>query len=170
MEVIERTDARRGEFDAATGRFARRLASAPGGVAGAYVCGYAKDFNARTFFLPSGATLGGEYEILTQGVQARTVQDAMVRGGVDGALLAVSAYSPPDTSPPSALASLAERGAPQGHAFLGVLEPRPAPGSEQPAALGAALAQELTSSPGTPLPAVVAAMQRRIAQASPGAI
>ena len=47
FEVVERSDLRRGEFDAAIGALAKRTAASAPSVAVVYYCGYAQEFNVN---------------------------------------------------------------------------------------------------------------------------
>ena len=65
FEIMERKDLGRGEFDTAIGALARRTAAVPTSFAAVYYCGYALEFNGRSFLLPTSANLTDDYDVLT---------------------------------------------------------------------------------------------------------
>jgi len=162
FDVIERSDAGRGEFDAAIGSFARRLAARPGGTAFVYVCGYAVDFNGRAFLLPSSAVLDSKADVLTQGIIAKALQDSVARARSRAALLAFNLVAPPGERLPAAFGGLAEQAA-DALGLIAVTEPAT---GDEPTTLAAALQAELVA-PGPEIGALLAALQRRLK--APGA-
>jgi hypothetical protein len=79
FEVIERNNLGRGEFDTAIGLLARRVAAAPPAVAAVYYCGYAADFNNRSFLLPVSAVLTRDNDLLSQGILVKSVIESLRR-------------------------------------------------------------------------------------------
>ena len=72
FQVTERQDASTGGIDAGISEFSQHLAD--GKRAGfVYICGYATDFNDRTFLLPTTARIGRPSDVLTQGVLAKSM-------------------------------------------------------------------------------------------------
>src|SRR5260370_6820669 len=78
FEVMERSDLGRGEFDTSIGVLARRLATAPSALGALYYCGYALEFNGRSFLLPASATIARDSDVLTQGIIAKSLVDAPI--------------------------------------------------------------------------------------------
>ena len=79
FEVMERNDLGRGEFDTAIGALARRIAASPSALAALYYCGYALEFNGRSFLLPTSANITRDYDVLTQGIISKSLVDSLVR-------------------------------------------------------------------------------------------
>ena len=77
---MERSDLGRGEFDTSIGALARRLAATPAASGVLYYCGYALDFNGRSFLLPASASIARDYDVLTQGIIAKSLVDSLIRG------------------------------------------------------------------------------------------
>ena len=77
---MERSDLGRGEFDTSIGALARRLAAAPSALGAFYYCGYALEFNGRSFLLPASATIARDYDVLTQGIIAKSLVDSLGTG------------------------------------------------------------------------------------------
>ncbi|MES2710729.1 MAG: peptidoglycan-binding protein [Pseudomonadota bacterium] len=119
FEVMQRLDASRGEADAAVANFGRRLRAAPGSVGVAYVCGHVVAFNSRPFLLPVSATLLRETDVLTQGLLARGVADALLRGEVRAGLVAFDGIAP--SSAVGVLESFRTLAEPAGNAGVGVV-------------------------------------------------
>lgn len=95
FDVIERSNLGRGEFDTAIGLLARRAASSPPAVAGLYYCGYAVDFNGRSFLLPTSATLARDHDVLTQGVLAKSIIDSLRRAPESAGFVLFDVFPPP---------------------------------------------------------------------------
>src|SRR5262249_5560346 len=72
FQITERQDASTGGIDAGMGEFADRISNGkgPGFI---YICGYATDFNNRTFLLPTTARIGRPSDVITQGVLAKSM-------------------------------------------------------------------------------------------------
>ncbi|HEY4167792.1 MAG TPA: peptidoglycan-binding protein [Reyranella sp.] len=79
FEVMERNNLGRGEFDTAIGLLARRVGAAPPTVAAMYYCGYAANFNNRSFLLPVSAVLTRDNDLLSQGILVKSVVDSLRR-------------------------------------------------------------------------------------------
>jgi hypothetical protein len=78
FEIIERSDLGRGEFDAAIGALARRATAAPPTFAALYYCGYAVEFNGRSFLFPVSTSIARDSDILTQGIISKSLVDSLV--------------------------------------------------------------------------------------------
>lgn len=96
FEVIERSNLGRGEFDTAIGLLARRTASSSPAVAALYYCGYAVEFNGRSFLLPTSATLGRDHDVLTQGVIVKSVVDSLRRAPESTGFILLDVFALPN--------------------------------------------------------------------------
>ena len=96
FEVIERNNLGRGEFDTAIGLLAHRVAAAPRAVAAMYYCGYAADFNNRSFLLPVSAVLTRDNDLLSQGVLMKSVIESLRRTSDSAGLVLLDLFQPPN--------------------------------------------------------------------------
>jgi hypothetical protein len=119
FEVIERNDLGRGEFDTAIGSLARRAAASPSTMVAVYYCGYALEFNGRSFLLPTSASLAREYDVLTQGIIAKSLLDSLVRAKESGGFVLLDVFRAPNAAA-SGLARLAEQATPSNYAVIGI--------------------------------------------------
>jgi hypothetical protein len=119
FEVMERSDLGRGEFDTSIGALARRLASAPSGLGVLYYCGYALEFNGRWFLLPASATIARDYDVLTQGIIAKSLVDSLSRAQESTGFVVLDVFQPPGASAPAGLGGLAEQMRPSKFAVIG---------------------------------------------------
>jgi hypothetical protein len=140
FEVVERSDVRRGEFDAAIGALAKRTAATPPSVAVMYYCGYAQEFNGRSFLLPAAADIKRENDVLTQGLITKSLVDSLARVGDSTGVVLLDGFQPPGT-PATGLARLAEQIQPGSFAVIGVNNDAAAQG---PTATAQALRGQLT--------------------------
>ncbi|HEX9326210.1 MAG TPA: peptidoglycan-binding protein [Reyranella sp.] len=118
FEVVERSDVRRGEFDAAIGAVAKRTAASPPSVAVVYYCGYALEFNGRSFLLPAAADIKRDNDILTQGLISKSLVDSMARVGDSTGVVLLDGFQPP-AAPATGLARLVEQIQPGSFAVIG---------------------------------------------------
>jgi hypothetical protein len=95
FEVIERSDLRRGEFDAAIGALAKRTAASPPSVAVLYYCGYAIEFNGRSFLLPAAANITRDNDVLTQGIISKSLVDSLARVTDSTGVVLLDGFQPP---------------------------------------------------------------------------
>jgi hypothetical protein len=100
--VTEQMDRTIGQMDADLAALARAVNDHPGSSAVAYICGYAVGFNNRTFLLPVSASIQRDTDVLTQGVVAKSVPDAIRRSNAVGGLVLFDAVAWPNS--PSKLA------------------------------------------------------------------
>jgi hypothetical protein len=107
FDIIERNNLGRGEFDTAIGLLARRLAAAPPAVAAMYYCGYAADFNNRSFLLPVSAVLSRDNDLLSQGILVKSVVDSLRRTPDSAGLVLLDVFQATD-APSSRMGQLAE--------------------------------------------------------------
>ncbi|MBN9487397.1 MAG: peptidoglycan-binding protein [Alphaproteobacteria bacterium] len=119
FEVIERHDLGRGEFDAAIGNLARRAAASPSTLVALYYCGYALEFNGRSFLLPTSAGLARDSDVLTQGIISKSLVDSLVRIKESGGFVLLDVFKSPNSAA-SGLARLAEQAAASTYAVIGV--------------------------------------------------
>ncbi len=108
FEVIERNNLGRGEFDTAIGLLARRVAASPPAVAALYYCGYAAEFNNRSFLLPVSAVLSRDNDLLTQGILVKSVVDSLRRAPDSAGLVLFDVFTPPN-APAGRMGQLAEQ-------------------------------------------------------------
>jgi hypothetical protein len=108
FDVVERTDVKRGEFDAAIGALARRTAAAPPSIAVLYYCGYAVEFNGRSFLLPAAANVTRDNDILTQGVISKSLVDSLARIADSAGVVLLDGFQPPG-APSTGLSRLPEQ-------------------------------------------------------------
>ncbi|HEU5095126.1 MAG TPA: peptidoglycan-binding protein [Reyranella sp.] len=119
IEVVERSNLGRGEFDTAIGHLARRAAASPSSLVALYYCGYALEFTGRSFLLPTSATLGREYDVLTQGIISKSLLDSLARAKGSGGFVLLDVFRTPNAAE-SGLARLVERMSPSSYALIGV--------------------------------------------------
>lgn len=155
--VTERQNTGRGELDAAIANFARALRDAPGATAVAYLCGHMASQGARLFLLPVSATLQRETDVLTQGVLARLVLDAMGRAQLRAGLLVLEGGTPAQAEAMAALD-------PPPVGSIGLAAAQGAPG-----ALATALAEELRG-PRLLLGDLLAGLRRRLPEGTLAAV
>jgi Putative peptidoglycan binding domain/Caspase domain len=119
FEVVERSDVRRGEFDAAIGALAKRTTASPPSVAVVYYCGYAQEFNGRSFLLPAAADVKRENDVLTQGLISKSLVDSLARVGDSSGVVLLDGFQPPG-APATGFARLGEQIQPGSFAVIGV--------------------------------------------------
>lgn len=128
FEVVERSDLGRGEFDTAIGALARRLAASPAASAALYYCGYALEFNGRSFLLPTSATLARDYDVLTQGIISKSLLDSLIRARESTGFVLLDVFRTPNAVAPTGLARLVEQIPPSNFAVIGSSNDGPAEG------------------------------------------
>ncbi len=116
---MERSDLGRGEFDTSIGVLARRLAAAPSALGALYYCGYALEFNGRSFLLPASATIARDYDVLTQGIIAKSLVDSLIRAQESTGFVVLDVFRTPAASAPTGLGGLAEQMRPSNFAVIG---------------------------------------------------
>jgi len=163
FEVVERSDVRRGEFDAAIGALAKRTGASPPSVAVMYYCGYAQEFNGRSFLLPAAADIKRENDVLTQGLITKSLVDSLARVGDSTGVVLLDGFQPPGT-PATGLARLAEQIQPGSFAVIGVNNDAAAQG---PTATAQALRGQMTGEE-VSLEKFVAGMRGELAKSGAG--
>jgi putative peptidoglycan binding protein/caspase domain-containing protein len=119
FEVTERNNLGRGEFDAAIGNLARQAAASPATLVALYYCGYALEFNGRSFLLPTSAGLARDSDVLTQGIISKSLVDSLVRVKESGGFVLLDVFKA-SNSTASGLARLVEQAAASTYAVIGV--------------------------------------------------
>lgn len=158
FDVMERSDMNLGEFDAAISNLAHRMEAAPGANVLVYFCGRATEFNGRAFLLPVTAVIDRDFDLLTQGVLAKVIPDALVRGGARTAILVLDAF-PKGVIPEFAgLSNQAQA------AEIGLLAANEPSGEHDVTRVAAALAADIAS-PSWTFNSTVASVQQRLAKA-----
>jgi hypothetical protein len=164
FEVVERSDVRRGEFDAAIGSLAKRTAASPPSVAVVYYCGYAQEFNGRSFLLPAAADIKRDNDVLTQGLISKSLVDSLARVGDSTGVVLLDGFQPPGT-PATGFARLAEQIQPGSFAVVGTNNDAAAQG---PTATAQALRGQLTGDE-VSLEKFVGGMRAELAKGAAGA-
>lgn len=140
FDVVERSDVRRGEFDAAIGALAKRTGASPPSVAVLYYCGYAREFNGRSFLLPAAANIARDNDVLTQGLISKSLVDSLARVGDSTGVVLLDGFQPPGV-PATGLARLVEQIQPGSFAVIGANNDAAAQG---PTTTAQALRSQLT--------------------------
>lgn len=162
FEVTQRSDTTNGETDAALTSFAKQLTDAPGSTAVIYFCGYAASLDVRSFLLPVSATIERPFDVLTQGVVAKSVLATVVTTGTASGLLALDVFAQPGNSTPLPLDRLAQGVAISGQGYVAVAETN---STDAMTPLAAALADGLAA-PTVETGALVGDLQRRLVSAA----
>jgi hypothetical protein len=160
FEVMERSDLGRGEFDTSIGALARRLAAAPSALGALYYCGYALEFNGRSFLLPASATIARDYDVLTQGIIAKSLVDSLIRAQESTGFVVLDAFRTPAASAPTGLGGLAEQMRPSNFAVIGASNDGTADG---PTAASLALRDQLAEGEVSP-DTFMSGMRRRLSK------
>ena len=158
---MERSDLGRGEFDTSIGALARRLAAAPAASSVLYYCGYALEFNGRSFLLPASASIARDYDVLTQGIIAKSLVDSLIRGNESRGLVLLDVFRTPAASS-AALGGVAEQIRPSNFAVIGASNDG---ASEGPTAASLALRDQAAEGE-TSLDLFAAGIHRRLAKAA----
>ncbi len=161
FEVMERNDLGRGEFDTSIGALARRLAATPGAAGILYYCGYDLEFNGRSFLLPVSASIARDYDVLTQGIIAKSLVDSLVRGKESTGLVLLDVFRAPGAPSPAGLSGLAEQIRPSSFAVIGASNDG---ASEGPTAASLAVRDQAAEAAITP-DRFAAGIHRRLAKA-----
>jgi hypothetical protein len=162
FEVMERSDLGRGEFDTSIGALARRLAAAPAASGALYYCGYALEFNGRSFLLPASASIARDYDVLTQGIIAKSLVDSLIRGNESRGFVLLDVFRTPAASSTAALGGLAEQIRPSNFAVIGASNDG---ASEGPTAAALALRDQAAEGE-TSLDLFAGGIHRRLAKAA----
>ena len=159
---MERSDLGRGEFDTSIGALARRLAAAPAASSVLYYCGYALEFNGRSFLLPASASIARDYDVLTQGIIAKSLVDSLIRGNESRGFVLLDVFRTPAASSTAALGGLAEQIRPSNFAVIGASNDG---ASEGPTAAALALRDQAAEGE-TSLDLFAGGIHRRLAKAA----
>ena len=159
FEIIERNNLGRGEFDTAIGVLARRVAASPPAIAALYYCGYAAEFNNRSFLLPVSAVLARDNDVLTQGILVKSVVDSLRRAPDSAGLVVLDVFAPPN-APAGKMGALAEQLSASSFAVIAAANDGPGDGAT---AAALALRDELAAG-GAKLNGVLDGLRRRLAK------
>lgn len=162
FEVTQRFDTTSGETDAELSSFAKRLTDAPGSTAVLYFCGYAAGLDVRSFLLPVSATIERPFDVITQGIVAKSALNAVAAPGTAAGLLALDVFAQPGNNTPVPLDRIAQAGSLPGHGYVAVAETNSA---DAQTPLAAALANGLTA-PTVETGNLVEDLQGRLAKAA----
>jgi putative peptidoglycan binding protein/caspase domain-containing protein len=135
FQITERQDASTGGIDAGMSEFADRFSNGkgPGFV---YICGYATDFNNRTFLLPTTARIGRPSDVITQGVLAKSMLTTVSRDPSGVAVVVFDLIPQPGPTQRIDLETLASVAVPDG---VGIIAATEMSTSQAPTPLAAAL-------------------------------
>ena len=138
FQVTARQDASTGGIDAGIAEFADHLAG--GGTGFVYICGYATDFNDRTFVLPTSARIERPSDVLTQGVLAKAMLGPMSRDAATVGVVVFDLIAKPDGPVRLGLDALAALPVPDG---VGIVAATEATQGDRPTPLATALVDAL---------------------------
>ena len=159
FEIIERSNLARGEFDTAIGVLARRVAASPPAIAALYYCGYAAEFNNRSFLLPVSAVLSRDNDVLTQGILVKSVVDSLRRAPDSAGLVVLDVFAPP-SAPAGKMGALVEQVPASSFAVVAAGNDGPGDGAT---AAAVALRDELAAG-GAKVNGVLDGLRRRLAK------
>jgi hypothetical protein len=159
FEVIDRSNLGRGEFDTAIGVLARRVAAAPRSVVAVYYCGYAADFNNRSFLLPVSAVLARDNDLLSQGILVKSVIDSLRRTPDSAGLVLLDVFHPAG-SPGGRIGQLADHLPASSFAVIAASNE---PDGDGATALALGLRDELSAT-GAGVDSVTNGLRRRLAK------
>jgi hypothetical protein len=125
FDVVENEDATSGGIDAAIGAFSKKLAETPYTAAVIYACAYAAVLNDRPFLLPVSARITRPADVLTQGVLAKSLIDALARGNAGASVFALDVVPAPGTPAALGLDSLAQAALPDQLGLIAVNQNSP---------------------------------------------
>jgi len=163
FEIIERSNLGRGEFDTAIGVLARRVAASPPAIAALYYCGYAAEFNNRSFLLPVSAVLGRDNDVLTQGILVKSVVDSLRRAPDSAGLVVLDVFAPPN-APAGKMGALAEQVPASSFAVIAAGNDGPGSGTGDGATAAAVALRDELAAGGAKLNGVLDGLRRRLAK------
>ena len=158
FQLTERQDASTGGIDAGMSEFADRLSNGkgPGFI---YICGYATDFNNRTFLLPTTARIGRPSDVITQGVLAKSMLTTVSRDPSGVAVVVFDLIPQPGPPQRIDLDALANVAVPDG---VGVIVATETTTTQGPTPVAAALVAAL-SGPEVRTEGVLASVKAKLA-------
>jgi Putative peptidoglycan binding domain len=124
FQVTDREDASTGGIDGGISEFSQHLANG-GGTAFVYVCGYATDFNNRTFLLPTTANIARPSDVITQGLLAKSLLGAATHDPAAVAVVVFDLVAAPNGPPKLDLDALTGLPVPDGVGVIAVTEANP---------------------------------------------
>jgi len=158
FQITERQDASTGGIDAGMSEFSDRLTNGkgPGFV---YICGYANDFNNRTFLLPTTVRIGRPSDVITQGVLAKSMLATVSRDPATVAVVVFDLVPQPGSTQRIDLDALTGLAVPDG---VGVIAATETTTTQGPTPVAAALVAAL-SGPEVRTEGVLAGVKARLA-------
>lgn len=159
FQVTERQDPSTGGVDAGISEFSEHLTD---GVGFTYICGYATDFNDRTFVLPTSARIDRPSDVLTQGALAKSLLGPMSRDPTTVGVVVLDLVPKPDGPPKLGLDALAALPVPDG---VGIIADAETATGDNPTPLAKALVAGLAG-PQVRTEALLASIQTQLASSS----
>ncbi len=141
FQVVERENTTSGGLAAAIDELGRGMAAAPEASVFVYICGYGAGLNDRPFLLPISARIARPSDVMTQGLLAKAMLDALARGNPSRGVLALDLIPANGVSAPL-LDSLDALPIPEGLGLIAATAPPPESGTT---ALSAALTAGLAA-------------------------
>jgi Putative peptidoglycan binding domain len=135
FQITERQDASTGGVDAGMSEFADHLVNGKG-AGFVYICGYATDFNNRTFLLPTTARISRPSDVITQGILAKSMLATVSREPSTVAVVVFDLVPQPGAPQRIDLDSLANVAVPDG---VGIIAATETTTSQAPTPIAAAL-------------------------------
>ena len=108
LTVDEQVDASSGAVFASIATLTRHIKADPSAPVFLYVCGYASAFDGRPFLLPVSAQVTRPADLLTQGVLAKSLMDAVTQNTKAPAVIALDAIPAPNAPDSLSLNRLAQ--------------------------------------------------------------
>jgi len=140
FQLTERQDASTGGVDAGMSEFADHLVNGKG-AGFVYICGYATDFNNRTFLLPTTARIGRPSDVITQGILAKSMLATVSRDPSTVAVVVFDLIPQPGAPQRIDLDGLANVAVPDG---VGIIVAAETTTSQAPTPVAAALVAALS--------------------------
>jgi hypothetical protein len=126
-----------------------------------YYCGYALEFNGRSFLLPASATIARDYDVLTQGIIAKSLVDSLIRAQENTGFVVLDVFQTPAAPAPTGLSGLAGQLRPSNFAVIGASND--GTGGDGPTATSLALRDQLAEGEVSP-DTFVSGMRRRLSK------
>jgi hypothetical protein len=165
FQLTERQDASTGGIDAGMSEFADHLTN--GKAAGfVYICGYATDFNNRTFLLPTTARIGRPSDVITQGILAKAMLATVSRDPATTAVVIFDLMPQPGSPQRIDVDALANVPVPDGVAVIAATETTT---TQAPTPVAAALVEALAG-PEVRIDGVLASVKAKLASSAPGLV
>jgi hypothetical protein len=125
FQVEEHDDASSGAIYAGISALAQRMAATPNAPVFVYVCAYVTGYDGRPFVLPVDANVSQPPDVLTQGILAKSLMDAVIHGKPLTAVVALDAVPMPNASGPLPLDALLKPALPSTLGYVAVTDSAP---------------------------------------------